>query len=243
MSGANTQNCILADKRKGGCSACPAQCPHYIALHGLNGEGGRIAAAGLPKEYRHVTLANSPVRESQAKVYTALERYAATFGVSNTDKSVYLWSESPGTGKTTTASALLNEWIARNYIGSLRKGEQPAQLLGIFFDVNEFQTEYNLATMTNEDASMAKIKTKILRVQRAPFAVIDDIGVRGATEAFRAYVHAVINYRVTNGLPTVYTSNLPIGEMAQVFDARLYDRIRDNCGVIHFEGVSKRGRR
>src|SRR5699024_223984 len=100
-----------------------------------------------------------------------------------------------------------------------------------------------LATMTDDDEAMKRIGAKIKRAQDAPFAVIDDIGVRTASEAFRAYVHAVINGRVTGGLPTVYTSNLPIEEMAQVFDDRLYDRIRDQCGVIHFAGTSKRGRR
>src|SRR5690625_6928190 len=74
---------------------------------------------------------------------------------------------------------------------------------------------------------MKRIGAKIKRTQDAPFAVVDDIGVRSATEAFRSYVHAVINHRVTSGLPTVYTSNLPMSDMANVFDARLYDRIRD----------------
>ena len=158
-------------------------------------------------------------------------------------KSLYLWSANPGTGKTTTASALLNAWIAQDYLGAIKRGEQPRQFSGVFFDVNEFQTEYNLATMTNDEDAMKRLGGRIKRVQGAPFAVIDDIGVRGATEAFRAYVHAVINHRVTNGLPTVYTSNLAIKELAEVFDARLYDRIRDQCGVIHFAGESKRGRR
>jgi len=48
---------------------------------------------------------------------------------------------------------------------------------------------------------------------------------------------------VTSGLPTVYTSNLPMSDMANVFDARLYDRIRDQCAEIHFAGESRRGRR
>src|SRR5690625_4187138 len=97
--------------------------------------------------------------------------------------------------------------------------------------------------MTNDDDAMKRIGGRIKRVQGAPFAVIDEIGVRSATEAFRAYVHAVINHRVTSGLPTVYTSNLPMSDMANVFDARLYDRVRDQCAEIHFAGESKRGRR
>src|SRR5690625_3228717 len=236
------KSCILEDYRKDKCASCDHLCGHRIALHGLDGNGGRVGAAGLPRDYRYVTLANSPVRESQPEIYATLERYVETFG-GGEEKSLYLWSESPGTGKTTTASALLNAWIAQDYLGAIKRGEQPRQVSGIFFDVNEFQTEYNLATMTNDDDAMKRIGGRIKRVQGAPFAVIDDIGVRGATEAFRAYVHAVINHRVTNGLPTVYTSNLAIKELAEVFDARLYDRIRDQCGVIHFAGESKRGRR
>src|SRR5690625_8023728 len=90
---------------------------------------------------------------------------------------------------------------------------------------------------------MKRIGAIIKRAQDAPFAVIDDIGVRSASEAWRAYVHAVINYRVTEGKPTVYTSNLPIVGMANVFDERLYDRIRGQCGVIQFDGTARRGRR
>jgi DNA replication protein DnaC len=97
--------------------------------------------------------------------------------------------------------------------------------------------------MTNDEAGINSIKAVIKRAQTAPFAVIDDLGIRTASEAFRAYVHAIINYRTVNGMPTVYTSNLPIEEMAVVFDQRLYDRVRDQCAVLFFSGESKRGRR
>ena len=236
--------CILAGYRRDRCANCTKLCQHRIALHGLDGRSGRLGNAGLPSDYRGITLINSPAREGQ-KNYEIFERYVETFSRSGDEpvKSLYLWSESPGTGKTTTASALISEWIARDYLGSLKRGEQPRQFSAMFLDINELQTSYNLATMTDDDEAMKSIGAKIKRAQDAPFAVIDDIGVRTASEAFRAYVHAVINGRVTGGLPTVYTSNLPIEEMAQVFDDRLYDRIRDQCGVIHFAGTSKRGRR
>lgn len=234
--------CILSNYRADKCASCTKLCGHRIALHGLDGNSGRVGNAGLPKDYRDITLANSPVRQSQAEIYATLERYVKTFDRGEV-KSLYLWSDSPGTGKTTSASALINAWIARDYLGALREGKQPRQVPAIFFDVNEFQTDYNLASMTNDDDAMKRIGSRINRVQHAPFAVMDDIGVRSASEAFRSYLHAVINYRVTNNLPTVYTSNLPLEDMANVFDARLYDRMRDQCGAIHFGGASQRGRR
>src|SRR5699024_1181514 len=125
----------------------------------------------------------------------------------------------------------------------LKAGEQPRQFSAYFLDINELQTAYNLATMTNDDDAMKRIGAKIKRTQDAPFAVIDDVGTRSSTEAFTSYVHAIINHRTSNAMPTVFTSNLPIEEMADVFTQRLYDRMRDQCGVIHFAGTSKRGRR
>jgi DNA replication protein DnaC len=245
----NENNCILSGRCKiAGTAACTRQCSHAIAISGYSGQGGRVANANTPADYRLLTLATSPASESQAKIYGTLEKYTQTFdrqfeADGSRIKSLYLWSESPGTGKTTTAISVLNEWLIAHYLGSLKRNRQAQQTPAYFLDVNAFQTDYNLATMTNDDAAMSTVKSTILRAQAAPFAVLDDIGVRSASEAFRSYVHAIINYRTANGLPTIFTSNLPIEEMAVVFDARLYDRMRDMCAVLHFGGESKRGRR
>jgi DNA replication protein DnaC len=245
----HANNCILASRcRLANGPNCNRSCAHYVSLHGYSGTGGRVANANLPADYRLLTLSNSPARATQAKVYGHIDKYVATFdrqfeAGSPRIKSLYLWSESPGTGKTTTAIAVLNEWLIAHYIGSLKRNRQAVQTPAYFLDVNAFQTDYNLATMTNDEAEMAKIKATIQRTQQAPFAVLDDIGVRSASEAFRSYVHAIVNYRTANAMPTIFTSNLPIEEMERVFDARLYDRMRDMCAVLHFDGTSKRGRR
>jgi DNA replication protein DnaC len=245
----HASNCILSSRCKIANTAdCNRSCGHFIAMHGYSAKGGRVANANTPADYRLLTLATSPARENQAKIYGTLDKYTQTFdrqfeADGNRIKSLYLWSESPGTGKTTTAIAVLNEWLIAHYLGSLKRNRQAQQTPAYFLDVNAFQTDYNLATMTNDDAAMGSIKATIQRAQQAPFAVLDDIGVRSASEAFRSYVHAIVNYRTANGLPTIFTSNLPIEEMAVVFDARLYDRMRDMCAVLHFVGESKRGRR
>jgi DNA replication protein DnaC len=247
MSHAN--NCILSSRCKiANTAQCNKACEHFIAMHGYSAKGGRLASANAPIDYKLLTLTNSPARANQAQVYATIEKYVGTFErmfdpEAPRIKSLYLISESPGTGKTTTAIAVMNEWIIASYLGAKKRGMQVPLVPAVFLDTNAFQTDYNLATMTNDDAAMVKIKSTILRVQAAPFAVLDDIGLRSASEAFRSYVHAIVNYRTANGLPTIFTSNLPIDEMAVVFDARLYDRMRDMCAVLHFGGESKRGRR
>lgn len=250
--------CILSERNKSGCDSCSMTCSHRISLMGLNGKGGRIALAGAPAEYRNVTIANSAAREDQAKAYEAIERYVSEF-----NGSLYLFSKATGTGKTTTASAVLNEYIIRDYLGALKRGKQPTQKPAYFLDVNEWQTLYNGFNRKNIPQDVAEQHSRpyysmMERAKHAPFAVLDDIGVRSASEAFRGDLHTIINYRVTNGLPTVYTSNIPLisqtkpnervealkpYDLYDVFDVRLLDRVRDNCELVNFEGKSKRGKR
>lgn len=250
----HADNCILAQHcTLAGGEKCNAICPSYVAVHGADGLGGRIGAAGVPTEYRRLTLANSPARETQVEAYKIAEAYANTFtrqfgGGAERIKSLYLFSLEPGTGKTTTAAALLNEWIIRHYIGSLQRNGQPLERPAFFLDVNAWQTDYNAFNRPRVPDHIAEpAAARYYRFQSAassaPFAVLDDIGVRDASESFRADLHAIINARVTEGLPTVYTSNVPIEDLARVFDARLADRVRDMCGVVPFVGESKRGRR
>lgn len=252
-------NCILNDRHKtGSCSACPPTCQHRIATD------GRIKLAGAPASYRHLTLANSPAREGQAAVYAKVDEYALTFrrmfDADERIKSLYLFSKSPGTGKTTTATAVMNTFIVEHYLGALKRGLKPQQMPAYFLDVNEWQTlfnEFNRKHIPQEVAEKASAEyySRMQKAKTAPLAVLDDIGVRSATEAFRGDLHAIINYRVTNGLPTVYTSNLPIVvnvppadrvdalkpyDLFDVFEARLADRIREQCEFIPFEGRSKR---
>lgn len=241
--------CILSEYRNDKCANCTPYCPHRIAMMGLDGNGGRVSSAGLPKDYRDVTLANSPVRASQPDIYALLDEYVKTFGREGRIKSLYMWSDSPGTGKTTSASAVLNNWIAHDYLSSLKAGKHPRQQPAYFLDVNAWQELYTGFTRPNIPQDIAEKNSRpyydqMEKAKRAPFAVLDDIGVRGkASDGFRGDLHTVINHRTSNGMPTIFTSNLTIKEMAKVFDDRLYDRIRDQAGVIHFKGGSKRGRR
>jgi DNA replication protein DnaC len=258
----HSQSCILSSRCKlADTGACNKTCQHYVATMGMTGKSGRAGLANVPADYRLTTVINSPVRVAQERAYKLIDAYTATFerqfdDISDTGgkdthkriKSLYLFSESPGTGKTTSASAILNEWLIVNYIGSLKRNRQPLQLPAYFLDVNEWQTLFNEFNRSNipKDVAEPASREYYRRMHLAkvtPFVVCDDIGLRTATEAFRADLHSVINHRTTNRLPTVFTSNLPIEEMAQVFDARLYDRMRDMCAVIEFEGTSARGMR
>lgn len=274
MARTNAHSCIL----RGPCktaddpTVCTRLCPHFIALHGASGAGGRVSAANIPSDYRHVTIATSVARRDQAAAYVKVDAYVATFdrqfdesagavGPEAADrriKSLYLFSREPGTGKTTTAAAIANAYLIVHYIGSLQRNRRPLERPVYFLDVNEWQTLFNRFNRPRvpdhiaEPASAAYYRA-MEAAMSAPFAVLDDIGVRDASDAFRGDLHAIINHRVTNRMPTVYTSNVPIMSyeengvrvdgLDRIFDARLADRVRDQCAVVPFVGESKRGMR
>ncbi|MEC0167915.1 DNA replication protein [Paenibacillus graminis] len=242
--------CSLADSAK-----CNARCPSFIACHGFNGAGGRVGATDVPADYSGVTLAKSPARTGQEAAYKLAESYAQTFtrqfgdaADSKRVKSLYLYSEAPGTGKTTMAAALIHEWVVRHYIGSIQRNGQPLERPAYFLDVNAWQTLFLGFTrpgipQETAEKHAAEYYAMETRAKASPFVVLDDIGVRSASEAFRADLHSIVNHRVSNALPTVYTSNVMLADLAQVFDARLADRIREQCVEIAFVGESKRGLR
>lgn len=252
----NSKNCLLAGKckEKDNENLCKSSCSSFVAMHGASGSGGRCYNANIPKDYALITNENSPTRQNQPEVYKALDAYVNTFSRQFDEsedriKSVYLWSQSPGTGKTTSAVGLANSYLIAHYIGSLKYSKQILQRPVLFVDVNQLQTDYNQFNRPRvpEDVAEPAAQRYYRTIELAkvtPFVVLDDVGIRESTDGFRSDLHSIINARVTNKLATVYTSNLPVKELPLVFgEQRLADRIRDMTAEIEFNGGSHRGMR
>jgi len=255
----NEANCLLRHvcKLAGDPTQCTRNCSAWIGLSGASGQGGRISAANVPKGYRNLTLKDSPAREGQSKIYATFDKYAETFERqfqpdAERIKSFYLWSAQPGTGKTTSAAALINEYIIAHYVGALKLGLTPQQRPAYFLSVNALQQTHNRAYAPGSQATKERygdeIDKELRRAKEAPFLVLDDLGVRKATESFVGVLYDIIDSRTTDDLPTVYTSNKSLDGLYDLFydedpEGKIVDRMRDQCAVVEFGGTSKRGRR
>lgn len=252
LANETTPICKLA-----GTEYCHSHCDFFIGLHGASGENGRNGFSDMSLENRLVTIQNSNVREKQPEAYKLLDLYDNSFhkifdqtaDPKSRVKNLYLYSESPGTGKTKSASACLNSFLIKYYLGSLKRNLQPQQRPIYFLDINQFQTDYNqmtrpgVPTHIREEAG-ERYYSKMEIVKNSLLVCFDDIGIRSVSEAFRSDLLDCINHRMSKMLPSIFTSNIPLEGLPEIFgEERLFDRIRDLAITIHFEGSSHRGRR
>jgi DNA replication protein len=221
-----------------------------LLFHGISGKGGITATSKIPLEYRYNLLEDLTVNQRVFESYiNTFYRYSAEYATPEQRiKSLYLWSEETGTGKTFTASAILNEFALHNCLSAWKNERDLPNIPIYFLDVNELQDLYNQFNRPGTDSTVreeasSEYYNRIKMAKKASMTVFDDIGVRGATEGFRGDLHSLINHRVTQQSPSVYTSNFPLSELEAVYDKRLYDRVRDLCVEVHFDGTSKRGKR
>jgi DNA replication protein DnaC len=246
----NEHRCLLGTIRKdgekgkictfAGTSKCNNHCDFFIALHGKSGETGRSGASEIPLEYRQTTIQNSVVRTEQPEAYELLDVYensmvkifSQTPDPKTRVKNLYLWSKESGTGKSVTASAVLNSFLARYYLGTKKRDLQAKQTPIYFLDLNKFQTLFNQMTRAGipthvREVASEKYYEQMDFAKRAVMTVLDDVGTRSVTEALRGDILDIVNERMNNYRPTIFTSNLALQELPALFgEQRLFDRIK-----------------
>lgn len=141
-----------------------------------------------------------------------------------------------GNGKTSWAIRMLQSYVAQG-INLCRKGTDNAILFVTLFEFLDRQNE----AMSGYDEEFYSLKQRLLK---SKLVVFDDIGTIGMSEFAAASLLNIVDTRITNGLSTIYTTNLDPN--SQVFveavGSRLQDRIWACSEIVKLEGKSKRGK-
>jgi len=238
-------------KCKDDANACTFQCFPRTLMHGMNGDGGIWKATQIPKRYQGSFLRNLPIQDQNPQVYSFVKRYIdKVTSVVENGIGLYMYSipskenrKGTGTGKTTVATAIVNEFVIQRVIEH-SKGIRPIENNpALFIKASELQNTFNSqfrgTDEMKEEASMkfSKFKKLMLSVE---LLVIDDIALRGTTEAYQDVFYEIIDKRYNEELTTIFTSNTPLDNLGEVLNYQIASRIEGMTEGILFKGQDNR---
>lgn len=131
------------------------------------------------------------------------------------NQSLFLFGET-GSGKTALATFILK---------SLWKDGKPGKFISYPEFVFKIITDFNSA---HEKVDFIKTYKRCL--------VIDDFGAEKVTDFIRHVSYLIIDYRESNELKTIITSNFSLDEIDAFIDRRISSRICGMCKVIKMSG-------
>lgn len=237
---------------------CDYTCFACTFFHGLEsgGSGGLWATTGVPTKYRHNRISTMPFENDNPKAYNALKKYAENILENVQEKNFGLFLHSvpnkdnalgTGTGKTTGASSVVNEYvIARGK--SFLKGEQDMKHNpALFVRTSELQGHFNAQFRGNkdlQDRSTEKYYKLKREIMRRELVVFDDIATRGThiSEAWEEELYQMIDYRssMMDKGATIFTTNVTLQKLPDLVGHRIASRINGMSIPIAFGGPDKR---
>lgn len=235
---------------------CDYTCFACTLMHGLKGNGGLWATTGVPAKYKGSRISNLPTEQDNKRAYDVAVKYVGDIlhNVQDRNIGLYLYSvpntENPfgtGTGKTTTATAIVNEYLiarARQYLtGKDELEDNPA----IFVKASELQNQFNAQFRGGFDRQEKASKRYYAMkdaVKKRELVVFDDFATRGSriSEAFEEELYEIIDYRsaqMDKGA-TIFTSNVAPAKLSEVVGERIASRVDGMAVSIGFNGSDKR---
>ncbi|GEK58112.1 primosomal protein DnaI [Marinococcus halophilus] len=189
----------------------------------------------IPKEILHASFDQVDMdHQSRAKAGTTALHFASTTVPGEDGKGLYLYGKF-GVGKTYIAGAIMNE-LAERSIGSM------------IVHVPDFFREIK------ESLSDNTVREKVDSVKGVPVLVLDDLGAESMSAWTRDDILGVIlQYRMMEKLPTVYTSNYDYSELEEHLTysqkggnerlkaKRIMERIRPFTEEVFMDGQNRRG--
>ena len=217
--------CYADDYCKKEKSSCSEVCGGYRVLRALY----TLSRIPLKYQYKMDLIPDS----KDLRAFETLNDFKENI-VEHVDKGegLYIWGENTGNGKTSWACKIMGYYFRKIAFSSGLENEGLYIYLPTFLD--DLRKSYSNPTPEfDEELEMVK-KCKLL--------IIDDIGAEKVTEWVRERIVSIINTRSSNGLCTIYTSNLSLkGLTDKLGDDRISSRIKGSVTEINLLGKDNRG--
>lgn len=187
---------------------------------------GMYDKSGIPARYMSASLQRyGPASEPAARVKAACVAYADDFKSVHEGGKNLLLTGSVGTGKTHLAIGIMHR-VIRQFNMVPRYVTASGFIRGIKstygHDCDYTEQEY------------------FNRYSACPLLVIDEIGVKFASDFERASLFELIDNRYNERLPTILISNLTISEITETMGERMMDRLSEGGSVLALNWKSHR---
>lgn len=164
---------------------------------------------------RYSTAKYDDVPEDVRKLVTAMVK---------TRKGLYIHGGC-GTGKTHMAYSIWSRFKEKQVKARFYKSTEMLDVIRDFYGKRNVDYGDNeLKKLLNYDGLL----------------IIDDLGAEKPTEWVAETFYKIIDKRYETMLPTIFTSNLSLGELSKQISDRIASRIAEMCEVVKVDGVDKR---
>lgn len=224
----------------------------YIFLYGNDGKGGLWKTRNVPSKYTDNLISNLPIKEDNPVAYSTIEKFTGDVleYVDTKKVGLFLYSKpteinrfGTGTGKTRSAITVLNHYLLErvklHITGQQKITDNPVY----FCKSTDIQTLFNSqfrGTYEMQQQASQKYYSVKERVKNVDLLVLDDVATRATSEAYTEELYEIIDHRATEELVTIFTSNIPISEIAAMLGDRIASRIDGMTVPVMYTGKDHR---
>ena len=204
-------------------SSCSELCGGYRVLRAL------YNLSKIPIGYQY-NIALSP-QQRDLDAFEKLNDFKENI-VNNVQQgnSLYIWGKNTGCGKTSWACKIMSHYFRKIAFNSGLENEGLYIYLPVF--LNNLRNSF--------DNKTPEFDMELSMVNNCNLLIIDDIGAERLTEWVRERIVSIIHTRVSNGLSTIYTSNLSPEELKEEMGDRIASRILGCSTIIEITGADRR---
>ena len=203
---------------------CSVDCIRYAEMKYL------LDNSGLPNNLKGKTILN-PEKIDYEAFCSLAEIKDNIVDFVKQGKNLYLYSENVGNGKSSWLAKILKTYFNKVWAGNGFKKR------GYFLYLPTFLIELK-ESIRNPNPELDDLKEFLKTID---LLCIDDIAASTLSEYEHNYLLYIIETRLSNGLSTLYSSNLNEQNLLQYLGTRLKSRVFNNSKIIHLQGRDRRG--
>lgn len=215
--------CFAEDYCKRDRAYCSEVCGAYRVLRAL------FNLSRMPERYRYTIKLIA--ENADTKAFDLLNDYKeSVLQKVESGKGLYIWGKSTGTGKTSWACKIMSHYFRKITFNTGLENE------GLFIFLPSFLEDLR-NSYSDKDPDFEQM---LEMLNSCKLLIIDDIGAERVTEWVSERMVSIINRRSSNGLCTIYTSNLSPEQLKEKLGDRIASRVLGGSQIIEIKGGDNR---